>query len=43
MKALKLEQKELEKAKRNELKIKAEIEKAKAQKKLEDKLKKLFE
>ena len=41
--ALKREQKELEKAKKRELEIKAEIEKAKAQKKLEDKMKNLLE
>ncbi|HUV22298.1 MAG TPA: AsmA family protein [Gammaproteobacteria bacterium] len=41
--ALAAEKKEFEEAKKRELEIKAEIEKAKAQKKLEDKLKKLLE
>jgi AsmA protein len=41
--ALAMEKKQLEEAKKRELEIKAEIEKAKAKKKLEDKLKKLLE
>jgi len=41
--ALELEKKEFEKAQKRELEIKAELEKAKAEKKLEDKLKKLFD